>query len=125
MQPFKTKRNDTKPFLDVLEKETAPGSKVYAPINLTGCTVKFFLARILASGTRVALFGGAAQIVPPGSNGMAAFYPTEEQMALEDIPVKAYPLLCGREWEITYGDGVVETIPAKGTLKTIVDLDLG
>jgi|SRR5947207_7625127 len=124
-RPFKTKRNDTKPFQDLLEKEVTPGVGDFLPINLAGCTVKFFISRLLPSGP-VLLFGGTGSTGARPSDGIATYQPTPEQMALAGIPDRDYPLVCGREWEITYPDATIETVPAGRTyLKTIIGLDLG
>lgn len=116
-QPFETKVGDTTPFEDFLELETVAGSGIFAPLDLTGATVRFLASQ--ADGTP--LFSGAAVVVAPSTAGHVKFAPSAGQMAT--IP----PATDHRaEWQITFSDGTVTTVPQGNAYRRlIVAEDLG
>jgi len=120
--PFLLKSHDTAPFLDILEQEQTPGAGDFAPIDLTGCSVRFLMHvsktfdESLAPDTTIV--AAAAAILNPPTDGKVSYRPTGTQTAVPGI------YKC--EWEVTFPGGIIKTIP-EGRLyrKAIVGADLG
>lgn len=121
--PFLTKRHDTKPLSDTLEREQTPGDGDFAPINLTGTTVRFLVSD---PDTGLSVFSGAATLTGTPTDGVVTYTPTAPQMALGGYTDDVFPLTLRAEWEVTYAGGIIETIPAgRDYRKLVVGADLG
>ena len=98
---FNIKQNDTWPPLIATLQQTIDG--VTSPIDLTGATVKFMM-RPVAGGT--AKVNATATIVAPATSGQVRY----DFAAIDTDTVDDYVY----EWQITFGDGKVATVPTVG-----------
>jgi hypothetical protein len=98
---FNIKQNDTWPPLQATLQQAIDG--VTSPIDLTGATVKFMM-RPVAGGA--ATVNAAATIVGSAANGVVQY----QWLATDTATVGDYVY----EWQITFGDGKVATVPTLG-----------
>lgn len=105
------KQNDTWPPVQATLNQTIDG--VESPIDLTGATVKFMM-RPTSGGT--AKVNAAAVLVAPATSGVVRY----DWIAGDTDTVDDYEY----EWQITFGDGRVATVPTVGyeSLSVIDDI---
>lgn len=122
--PFQSKRNDTKPFFDRLEREQTPGKGDFAAIDLAGAGVTFAVSD---PDTNALLFVGNAVVLTAvlSTDPTVSYTPTPTQMALAVYPPYGIPHKLRVRWRITYASGLTETIPAgRDYLQLIVGEDI-
>lgn len=105
---FQIKRNDTRVNLK------ATLSNESGPVNLTGCTVRFFMAPYLKNGLKI--INREAQIVD-APQGIVWF-------VFEDGDTRETGLYKA-ELQVTFPDGRRETFPNTGYIAIEIQSDLG
>jgi hypothetical protein len=98
---FRSNVGDTKPVDEILEKETAAGSGLWTPIDLTGATVRFHLV----DGAGALLLDAAAAVLTPAAGSVRYAWGAGGNANVGSF---------GRRWTITYPSGTVETVPDQG-----------
>lgn len=111
MAAFKIKRNDTSPSIQI----TCQDSNGTA-VDVTGASVQFHM-RLAGSADGATLKVDAAGSVVSGSSGTVKY----DWSASDTNTAGEYEC----EFEITFGDGTVETFPSSGYDRVIIDEDLG
>lgn len=128
---FRIKRNDTKPSLVAGLTERDPAAtdpQARRPLNLaTVVTVKLF-ARTRDARTRI---GGDCSVLPADPDDPVwalhpELIPYPYQLRYDWTPTDTLraALYLG-EFEMTYGDGSIQTVPARGYFRIVIEEDQG
>ncbi len=110
---FIMKQNDTRPVYDVTLFDQI-GEAAQAPINLVNATAVKFIMRAPGSATPKV---NAAMTVQSAADGVCRYV----WVAVNTADVGTYQV----EFEITWNDGGVETVPNGGYMEVVIVDDLG